>query len=452
MRSKPFNGMDRMYRSRLWRYLEETVGRRCCKPFCALFADQRGSLMPVMAAVLVSTSIGGALAVDLARAYSVREQLQLVAEAAALAAATSLPNIDEARKVALYYAARNMPAHGEVVGKGDIVFGTWDSASRSIRANSQTPNAVRVTAKLTERDGNGLDTLFAGIIGQGTVDVAASAAAGKFGVACLIALNPKGKGLKLDKDAQLELEGCGAQSNATSEKSLEVKGNSRLTASGVCVSGGAELSDPAAVSPDPTEYCPPMTNPMADFDPPEVGGCTYSGVKFEDENATLSPGVYCGGLKIEGTSTITMEPGLYVLDDGKLDLKDDSVLIGEGVTIHLHDKKAEFDIGDSSMLNLHAPTEGPMKGLLIIQDKGDIKKQNKWDSDRHSDLTGVVYLPDGRFKSQIESNITATEACFVLLASEIELSGKAIMSIDLSGEACRDSLPAALSGRVVLLE
>lgn len=418
----------------------------------ALLSDQRGSIMPIMAAVVISTSVGGALAVDLARAYSVREQLQLVAESAALAAATSLPDVEEARATALRYAAKNMPGHGGVVGRDDIVFGNWDADSRSIEADSHAPNAVRVTAKLTESGGNGLTTIFAGIIGEGIVDVAASAAAGKFGVACLIALNPKGKGLKLEKDAQLELEGCGAQSNATSKKSLEVKGNSRLTGSGVCVGGGAELSDPSAVSPDPTEYCPLMADPMAGFVPPTVGGCTYSKVTYKDEDATISPGVYCGGLKLEGTSRITMEPGLYIIDNGKLELKDEAALIGEGVTIHLHDKKAEFDIGGSSTLSLSAPEDGPMKGLLIVQDKGDIKKENKWDSKRQSELTGVVYLPEGRFKSQIESSITATEACFVLLASEIVFSGKAKMSIDLSGEACRESLPAALSGRVALLE
>ncbi|MGI9421073.1 MAG: TadG family pilus assembly protein [Geminicoccaceae bacterium] len=440
-----------MNESKLRQRLDKMAVLRRLASLRTLLDDQRGSIMPIMAAVIVSTSVGGALAVDVARAYSAREQQLLVAESAALAAATSLPNVKEARQIALRYAEKNMPGHG-VVDENDIVFGNWDAASRSITGNGQAPNAVRVTARLSERDGNALTTIFAGLIGDDTVDVAASAAAGKFGVACLIALNPKGKGLKLDKDAQLQLEGCGAQSNATSKKSLEVKGESRLTASGICTGGSAELADPSAVSPDPTEHCPQMPNPMANFDAPEVGGCTYSDVKYQDKDATISPGVYCGGLKVEGNSTITMEPGLYIIDNGKLDLKGEATLIGEGVTIHLHDKKAEFDIGGSSRLSLRAPQDGPMRGLLIVQDKGDVKKENKWDSNRQSDLTGVVYLPEGRFKSQIESNITATEACFVLLASEIVISGKAKMSIDLTGEACRESLPAALSGRVALLE
>jgi len=70
---------------------------------------------------------------------------------------------------------------------------------------------------------------------------------------------------------------------------------------------------------------------------------------------------------------------------------------------------------------------------------------------KQSELTGVVYLPDGRFTSEIVSNITGTDACFILIAKEIRLKGKAKMSIDLSGTGCRGSLPAAFNRKVVLL-
>ena len=115
--------------------------------------------------------------------------------------------------------------YGDIVGKADIAFGRWDSGSRSVKSDGKSVNAVRVTARLSKDDGTGMTTLFAGIVGEEMIDISASAAAGKFGVACLIALNPDGKGLKLDKDAELELEGCGAQSNATSKESLNVKGD-----------------------------------------------------------------------------------------------------------------------------------------------------------------------------------------------------------------------------------
>ena len=187
---------------------------------------------------------------------------------------------------------------------------------------------------------------------------------------------------------------------------------------------------------------------------PEIGVCTDDKVQYKDETITLTAGrVFCGGLKIMGSSHITLQPGVYVIDDGKFEMQDDAVLEGDGVTIVLHGDKAEFDVKNSASFRLTAPEDGPYKGLLIFQSEGDMKKpkENKWDSDAASELTGVVYLPEGRFTSFINSNITGTAACFVLIVKEIKLDGKAEMSIDLSSSACRSSLPNAFSRSVVLL-
>ena len=190
---------------------------------------------------------------------------------------------------------------------------------------------------------------------------------------------------------------------------------------------------------------------MAGIVMPEIGACTDTGVEYQDKIATITANrVFCKGLKLTGKSRITLQPGLYVIDNGKLELQDDAILQGTGVTIILHGEKAELDIKDRAAVDLAAPTEGPLKGLLIVQDKGS-NKENKWDSDAPSRLTGVVYLPEGRFTSFISSNITGSEACFVLIVKELKLDGNADMSIDLSSTACRQSLPNAFSRSVVLL-
>ncbi|MGI9433492.1 MAG: hypothetical protein ACR2Q4_01470, partial [Geminicoccaceae bacterium] len=128
-----------------------------------------------------------------------------------------------------------------------------------------------------------------------------------------------------------------------------------------------------------------------------------------------------------------------------------SLLEGDGITILLHGEKAEMDIKGEAALHLTAPSKGSMKGLLIVQDGGS-KKDNKWDSKAKSRLTGVVYLPDGKFTSKIEADITGTDACFVLIANEIKIDCKAKMSIVLSGTACRQSLPSAFSRSIALFE
>lgn len=424
------------------------------RPPNAIAADERGSLVPVLAMVMLVATAGAAMAVDMARAYALKSDLQAAADAAALAAAVMLPDTAAARKAAARAVSRNLPNHQDLLRPQDFEFGLWDAASGSVIAGEGAKSAVKVTVQRKSSRGNGFSTLFAGVLGSETMDVATSATAGKRGIACLIALDPKGKGLSLKGNANLELIECGAQINATGKNALKVEGNSTFLSDGTCVGGRARIKDTADVSPAPSEYCPPHPDPLAGLVMPEFGACTDDKVKYEDETMTFNADrVFCGGLKLTGSSRIILQPGLYVIDNGKLEIKDNAVLEGDGVTILLHGEKAELDIKGSGSLRLTAPTEGDLQGLLIVQSEGaaDKPKENKWDSDATSELTGVVYLPDGRFKSLIASNITGTEACFVLIVKEAKLEGKAQMSIDLSSSACRNTLPSAFSRSVVLL-
>lgn len=421
----------------------------------ACASDQRGAVMPIMAAVIMIAAGGAALAVDVGRAYAVKADLQAAADAAALAAAIMLPDVKEARKAAQLAVDRTLPDLKPKLTKNDLAFGSWSASERMLDKAPGAASAVQVTVQLSESRGNALETLFAGVFGETAMDIASSAIAGKSGVFCLLALDQNGDGLEIKGQSELELTSCSAQVNADSKEALSVKDDSVLYSDGVCVSGGAKVDGSASVAPQPSEYCPPHTDPLASFEIPEVEACTDSDLEISDETITFETGrVFCGGLKLEGDTRIFLEPGLYVINDGKLDLHDDAVIEGDGVTIILRGPKAELDIKGRASLRLTAPTEGLYKGLVVAQSEGDFfkPKDNKWDSSEPSTLTGVVYLPDGKFTSKLEANITGTDACFVLIAKEIKLDGKAKMSIDLSGTGCRGSLPAAFSRSVVLLD
>ena len=436
-------------------------------------------MLPLMAALVLTTTAGAALAVDLTRAYSMRAHLQTAADSAALAAAIKLPDIKAARKAAKVYTAKNLPKYPDILRKEDFEFGHWNGSSRTIENEGDEATAVRLTLRLNEQRGNGLDTLFAGVFGEGVMNVEASAVAGKQNVACMIALDADKKGIEVKGKAQIDLVGCGAQSNSTSKEGLKIgdkKNNDiRIAASGICVSGRAKIEGNVDVTPTPTEYCPLHEDPLADFIPPEAGGCTDNALHYVSQTITLTPGrVFCGGLKLEGDTRLVLAPGLYIVDNGKLEVKDDAVLEGDGVTIMLLGEDAEFDIKDNAVLRLTAPTSGDLKGLLIVQamngassrndddddddDEDDEEeasaasgKESKWDSKAASDLRGVVYLPYSKFTSKIEASITGTDACFVLIANQIKLDGESKLSIDLTGTGCRQSLPASFSRSVALL-
>jgi len=354
--------------------------RRSTLAACA--RDQRGAVLPIMAAMVLMAAGGAALAVDIGRAYAVKSDLQSAADSAALAAAIMLPDVQAARKAAQRAVDRSLPSLNIALTSQDLDFGHWNASNHALDVENGGASAVRVIVQLSEDRGNALQTLFAGVFGDAVMDIATSATAGKSGISCLIALDKKGKGLETDGNTELRLRACSVQVNSTGKEALKVSGKSSLVSDGFCLSGGAKIGSEASVSPSPSEYCPPQADPLADFMVPPIGACTDDHLEIKDETVTLAPGrVFCGGLKLVGKARVILEPGLYVIDNGKFELKDDAVLEGDGVTIILHDEKAELDIKDKASLRLTAPTEGPMKGLVIVQNDGAKKeKNNKWES------------------------------------------------------------------------
>jgi Flp pilus assembly protein TadG len=147
--------------------------RRHRAPARRLRLDQRGSIMPIMAVLILVSAIGGAVAVDLTRAHALREQLQTAADSAALAAATMLPDTEQAAALALAYVAKNMPEKGEVLRAYDITFGRWNAAGRAVVTTEANPNVVQVVTRLAEANNNAVTTLMAGILGVDSMDVSA---------------------------------------------------------------------------------------------------------------------------------------------------------------------------------------------------------------------------------------------------------------------------------------
>ncbi|MGI9503525.1 MAG: pilus assembly protein TadG-related protein, partial [Geminicoccaceae bacterium] len=144
-----------------------------------------------MAAVIIAVVSGAALSVDLARAYALRQQLQLTADAAALAAAVNLPDMAAVRAAAYRYAERNMPGYADVITAEGIRFGRWNPDSREIEGDEPVPSAVLVKTSLTAAKGNGIGTFFASLLSQGDLDIATGAVAGKRSPMCILALEPE---------------------------------------------------------------------------------------------------------------------------------------------------------------------------------------------------------------------------------------------------------------------
>ncbi|MEL6962893.1 MAG: TadG family pilus assembly protein [Pseudomonadota bacterium] len=417
-----------------------------------LIEDQQGSILPIIGAIVMLATAGAAVAVDIGRAYAYRAQLSIAADAAALAGAVNLPDVDAARTAVYRYAAINMPGFENLVRSEDIEFGHWDPETRRLVSSEDVPSALRVTTRLSEENGNAIRTLFASVFGNDTLEVAASAVAGKRSSMCIQSLEPDAAdGLGIDIAANIEALNCTVQVNSRHDYAFRIWLGSKIVADGLCVTGGAYLSGWATISPEPTLGCPPQPDPLIDLKAPEVGGCDHHDKVLMAHHGNLEPGVYCGGLKVMGDSDLTLAAGVYVIKDGPLGVFDTSKLRGEGITFFLTGEDGLIRLDDNSTLTLTAPTDGDMAGILVFQDR-DFGGHHLWDSKAPTELHGTIYLPEGQLLSQSSSSITPIASCNVLIAKRLHFKFKSGVSIDLDQAKCRQYLPSAVLGAPALLD
>lgn len=469
------------------------------KPGLRAFLQGTDGGSAIMVAVSLTVVFGAAaLAIDYARALAARQFLASAADAAALAAVSGLPDVDEARRMAVAYVEKNLPSgqYGKALSAQDIEFGTWDAetgefiptrresyddddddddgkgiptgfastasasygksagGTAAIYDHGVTPTAVRITTRMAQSNGNGLDTLFAWALDRNSMDVSASSVAGRGGPPCVLALNPSdSSAMSLSFRARLETIGCGVQVNSKARPAFEVKDSASILSTGICIGGTSDLVSSVAAEPEPKDHCPGMSDPMAGLELPDYGDCDHVNESYEDY-ATLEPGVYCGGLKLGKflkRADITMAPGLYVIRDGAFSTTGFTTITGSGVTIFLTGADAVLSIMPGTTLNLTAPTSGPLQGVLVFQDP-DFGGTHAWQGWSKGDLRGVVYLPAGKLLSRADNDITPEGACLVLIADTLELQGFSKLSIDITSAECRATLPGPYGRGIVLLQ
>jgi Flp pilus assembly protein TadG len=134
---------------------------------------RRGSIAVFVTLGLMLLFAFAALAIDGARLHSLRNQVQVTADAAALAAAKKLPDASLSLQAAQETAVQNMdPAnHGTVVDDADVVVGHWDFQTKTFTSGGTSLDAVRVTVRRSGVNANPVTLTLAKAFGWDDVDV-----------------------------------------------------------------------------------------------------------------------------------------------------------------------------------------------------------------------------------------------------------------------------------------
>ena len=381
------------------------TGRKFVASLQHLLKSSRRAQTTVLVTVGLVAILGiSALAVDVGELWTTRHLMQTAADAGALAGVDAITigqtTLDEITIAADAATAQNGFTNdsGTAVNPSTVTVTVVNPPTSGPYANNT--NAVQVTVAQVQ------PTFFMRVLGWKSVPVSTQATAlTTSGGSCVYALNPSASGTISFSGNGSMASSCGVYDDSNSSSALIVGGTSTLTAPLVGVVGGTTIN--GGGSSPPTSGIAAFGDPLAWVPEPTGYSCSsFPGTTINGSTpVTLSPGTYCGGIKITSSyANVTFDPGTYVIDGGGLTINGGTVS-GSGVTFYLTgvDKAASNPQDyagvniNGGTVNLSAPCDnsgGGIEGMLFFQDRsitsgvGSVINGNT-----ASTFTGAIYFP-----------------------------------------------------------
>ncbi len=397
--------------------------RRFRAVLARLFVDNTGSVL-VYAAIAAPVLLGAAaLSVDIGMWYANKRLAQSAADSAALAGSLEIirsgGDASQISAVVISDAANN----GFTVGGGDTITVNYPPISGD---NVGSTVAVEV---IVSRPGQ---RLLSQVLFDGEIDIAARAvAAAEINDSCVWALNPtSSNALTVTGTARVQLN-CGILVNSVSTSGLFQNGNGCIEASVIKVVGGytAACADPA-----PQAGVTAFEDPLAALPAPAYGACDFSAniTVNGGDTQTLTPGTYCGKIKVSANATLEFDPGLYVLDGAGLDVSGQGTVTGSDVSFYLTQNSGVADaitISGGATVTLSADDGGPLPGILFYHDRDSTGNvTHRFTGGSNMELSGVLYFPSQSISFSGGSDLNDSQA--MIIADIVAFTGNSVVDLD----------------------
>jgi Flp pilus assembly protein TadG len=368
--------------------------------------DESGQVL-ILAALCITILMGFvAVAVDVGLLLREKRLLQIAADSAAIAGAAELNNGD---------VTAGAQADASLNGVTDGVNGA------TVAVSQPSAGYVQVIASQSQ------PTFFMRLFGRSSMTVSALAVAAAVpSTSCVDTLLPNptapGKkgvpasipGVDLANSAGLTLSGCGILDNASGTGAFTMTGNASITAASIGVVGTASIANGITPSPTPVTGIASITDPLsATVTAPPASdystGC-LADPNYGTGNFTIGPSsptgfvCYSAFSITKGSPTITLNPGLYIINGGTFNIASGTTMTGTGVTFYFVNG-ANFTISNGAVLNVSAPTTPPYSGLLFYQDPTD-QAVDSFIGGSSGSLNGIFYLPAANLTFENGNNST----------------------------------------------
>ena len=390
----------------------------------------------VMTALAMAVLLGlVAFATDIGLFLIAKRQMQTAADSAAMAGAAEI-NYNDVVSAARADSAQNgftdgsngvtvavnvPPSSGPHAGGGGTGVGGGGTGYVEVIVSQSQP------------------TIFMKMLSRGAMVVSARAVATNVPApSCVDTLSPSppsGYGVDLSPSADLTLTSCGLTDDAIGGSAFNAGAGVTVTASSIGVVGG--ISDNgASITPTPVPVTT-MIDPLSALVTAPPSSEYTSGCQADPNISTTqtigpsSPTSYVcyEGLTISGSPTVTLNPGLYIIDGEGASAFSFSVSGGatvngmSGVTFYFVNN-GSFTFSNGATMNLTAPTTsttsvGINSGILFYQDSGD-SAADMFEGGSSGKISGIFYLPAANLTFQ---NGSAATFSTDLVVGSLTMSG-----------------------------
>jgi Flp pilus assembly protein TadG len=429
--------------------------------------NSRGNATMIATLAAIPMVACAGLAIDYLRGIRSATELQQVTDAAALAAAsaknvtgTQANQMSQRATIASNYINASIAdvKDVEIVGSPSVVTG---------------PNTIDVTVNAKVK-GSLINVLNAlpkdALTGEGGGGAAAGEASSKdinltvhskvafteAGYICLLALHPTATEAIYFQGNSTFMATCAVQANSNAAVAMRTWGTAEAYATRFYSIGGWAGS---GFDPAPVKTSTVKADPYAALALPTVGGCNYTDKQVKDDTETLSPGVYCGGLKVSTHGVANLQPGLYIIKNGKLDVDSQSTLnAASGVTFYLTGDSSYIDIKSGAVVTITAPNSAnatsdsggvlgsaPWKGFAVMQDRESGEgNTNTIYSKGGVNITGAFYTPEQRLVVWANDTMNGSSSYFPMIVDTMNMNGTSTLYVNLDYEAPGYPVPEEL--------
>jgi len=355
-----------------------------------IITDERGQTSILIAMCIACLCGMAGFAVDVGTMFHAKRMLQTAADAAAIAAAADM-NYNTVDATAKATTALNGVVHG--------VNGTTVTVNNPPSSGPHAGVSTYVEVVISQSE----PTFFMKIFHLSSMTVKARAVSGVGPTTgCIYTLDPSGIDIGLSGTGDLYMPDCGIVVDSASSNAITLSNNATMTAQSIGIVGGYS-GNAANFTPLPVTGIAPSPDPLAFETPPSFNpaSCLSNPKVNSSSPTTLGPttegGTVCyNGLTINGSGTVTLTPGVYIIN-GTFSSSGTAPISGSCITFYLAPPNGSVSLTGSGALNVSAPDmtclNHTYNGLLFYEDPSDTNTLKVAGSDG-SNIAGIFYAPN----------------------------------------------------------